>query len=1158
MFKRLVVVTFVVLALSQVAPDAAWDLRVPVSAATTAYFVATDGSDSNPGTTVDSPFRTIQQCADVAHSGDTCTIRAGTYRETVTVPRSGTDGAPITFRPYDGETVVISGADPLSGWTSQGGGRYTTAMPWSLNVRRAFTGEGPQITNNQIFVDGQMMPEARWPNLTPLQQTQQGKCTMAQVDGASVASASAATYYDADLSAVPAGAFNGAKISFAPGDNLIYTTCDVTGQTTGAVSFQCDTAGFDAPGFGEPGTMLGPSTGNYYYLWGTPAALDAPGEWYRDDATGAVTLQMPDGGTPGTRVEARRRLWAFDLRGRSYILLEGLQLFAATIRYDDSTEHTTVQGMEIRYPWHFQDAPPLFWSHGTHGLQVMGQYNVVEDSLLAYSPGSMIALGGTHNQARNNVIYETAYMGISGAVVGSVNAISNPGGTAKNTVSNNTLFISGRLGVAADPGLDITYNDLYRSHLQISDLGTIYSWGTDGKNATIAYNLVHDNDGELNLGIRCFGGHGIYLDDNTTNYQIYRNVVWSTTSPGIFVFGGDAAHTPSNRSILNNTVDGTLTAWAKDGQSLAGTTYRNNIGTVLDLHGAGLTADHNLEGEGGYVDRSARDYRLRHDSPAVDAGVDLGSPVMDAPMAPVDAPDLGALEHGRTPFVAGALLREQDLAALTVDCEQTSDSLATCTLEALPVGRKAPEDLQVRIGSSGAVGQGCSTQMDYTAHRGVAICEAVPTNGLSGTQALYVRLGDGDWVARGSIDLGPLALTTVVPDSGISAGGTRATLHGRRFDTTIASYQVPLYLTNDSGTALYGYQVPVTLDTAALIGAGKLRGDCGDLRFIDAYGALDYWLESGCNTTATRVWFKVPVIPTGSSTLTMTYGNPALSSASSGAQTFVFFDDFEDGVLDADIWRGESSGAVMVSESGGALRIAGQTDDGDKYAAFGAYLEETTFAYPDSFAIDARLSVLSGPAGFKANVGAADSVLALQGAPGGSPLGKAIAYYAGGWQAVGSSGVGTATFDRVSFSVGYTGAEANRTVRWMEDGGAVRATRSGIAYPERGYFNYGPDSVSSFDACFDDVRVRAFVFPEPAVALGAESAPGVTVTFGGTACRNIVVEGPARLTCTVPAHPEGSVDVVVRNPGGESTTLASGFVYVSTYEVFLPVVMRGK
>ncbi len=39
---------------------------------------------------------------------------------------------------------------------------YRASMPWSLNVR---TSSPDQITNNQIFVDGQMMPEARWPNI---------------------------------------------------------------------------------------------------------------------------------------------------------------------------------------------------------------------------------------------------------------------------------------------------------------------------------------------------------------------------------------------------------------------------------------------------------------------------------------------------------------------------------------------------------------------------------------------------------------------------------------------------------------------------------------------------------------------------------------------------------------------------------------------------------------------------------------------------------------------------------------------------------------------------------------------------------------------------------------------------------------------------------
>ena len=84
---------------------AGWIDAAPVLAATE-YFVAPSGSDSASGSLA-APFRTIQHCADVAQPGDTCTIRAGTYRETVTVVRSGTAGAPITFRAYPGEAVTL-------------------------------------------------------------------------------------------------------------------------------------------------------------------------------------------------------------------------------------------------------------------------------------------------------------------------------------------------------------------------------------------------------------------------------------------------------------------------------------------------------------------------------------------------------------------------------------------------------------------------------------------------------------------------------------------------------------------------------------------------------------------------------------------------------------------------------------------------------------------------------------------------------------------------------------------------------------------------------------------------------------------------------------------------------------------------------------------
>jgi hypothetical protein len=128
----------------------------------------------------------------------------------------------------------------------------------------------------------------------------------------------------------------------------------------------------------------------------------------------------------------------------------------------------------------------------------------------------------------------------------------------------------------------------------------------------------------------------------------------------------------------------------------------------------------------------------------------------------------------------------------------------------------------------------------------------------------------------------------------------------------------------------------------------------------------------------------------------------------------------------------------------------------------------------------------------------------------------------------------------------------------MENGNVAqpRAVRSGLSYPDVGYFTYGPDGVASFDARFDDVRVRPFVYPEPAVSLGPERGPSVQVTLGGAACRNVVVEGPTRIACTAPSHAEGPVDVVVTNPGGVQATLQDGFTFLATLRAYLPVVMR--
>ncbi|MGB9561510.1 MAG: DUF2341 domain-containing protein, partial [bacterium] len=84
----------------------------------------------------------------------------------------------------------------------------------------------------------------------------------------------------------------------------------------------------------------------------------------------------------------------------------------------------------------------------------------------------------------------------------------------------------------------------------------------------------------------------------------------------------------------------------------------------------------------------------------------------------------------------------------------------------------------------------------------------------------------------------------------------------------------------------------ITFNSAALISAGKMRSDCGDLRFTagDGITVLNYWIESGVNTSSTRVWVKVPSVPAGSSTIYMYYGNPSASSESNGTNVFVYYD----------------------------------------------------------------------------------------------------------------------------------------------------------------------------------------------------------------------------------------------------------------------------
>ncbi len=76
-------------------------------------------------------------------AGDTCTIRAGIYRETV-LPRDGQ-----TFQAHPGEQGIISGCDVLTEWELGKDGIARANVPAAVR---------------QVFLADQSLPKARFPD----------------------------------------------------------------------------------------------------------------------------------------------------------------------------------------------------------------------------------------------------------------------------------------------------------------------------------------------------------------------------------------------------------------------------------------------------------------------------------------------------------------------------------------------------------------------------------------------------------------------------------------------------------------------------------------------------------------------------------------------------------------------------------------------------------------------------------------------------------------------------------------------------------------------------------------------------------------------------------------------------------------------------------
>ena len=102
------------------------------------FHVAITGCDHAPGT-AQQPLRTIAKAAALALPGDTVCVHAGIYREWVNPKNSGTQDHRIVYESAGDGEVIITGAEPVTDWTCEGGGVWRTQIPdtW-FSIRNPF------------------------------------------------------------------------------------------------------------------------------------------------------------------------------------------------------------------------------------------------------------------------------------------------------------------------------------------------------------------------------------------------------------------------------------------------------------------------------------------------------------------------------------------------------------------------------------------------------------------------------------------------------------------------------------------------------------------------------------------------------------------------------------------------------------------------------------------------------------------------------------------------------------------------------------------------------------------------------------------------------------------------------------------------------------
>jgi len=578
---------------------------------------------------------------------------------------SGTPAAPVIYRAHKHEKPIISGGVRLSGWKVDKRGAWTTRIP------RAKRGDW---TFSQLFVNGERRSRPRLPAT--------GYYTVAEELPPANPPEAPIGPKGADRFVFNFGEFSSDWKNTGEVEVVALHIWSASRLRVKAVDETNRVVSFTGPTY-DP-TWLPLKQGIRYSIENVAEALENPGEWYLDRATGTLTYIPRPGETPDSAEVIAPCLYRIvELRGDEvdHRLVEHITFQGITFAHSNYTvgprgqsigQAECILGGAIRGVGAFActlegcavthvGSYAIEWGDGCRGNRVenchlsdlgAGGVKIGRQQLYGYDadeaashnavvgcriehggrihPGGVgiLILSSPHNTIEGNEVFDFYYTGIS---VGLWGGRSYPATWAHhNTISGNHVH---RIGQGV-----------------LSDMAGIYTMGS-APGTTVSGNLVHDVSGHD------YGGIGIYIDEGGVGITVANNICYDTSSQNflqnygrentirnnIFVLGGNGG------VAVNSIVDGKAFVFERnivvvDGQPVFS-------GALTDERGRkGLDSDNNLFwdlagreptfGNGSwaqwkeqgqdthsiladpmFVDLKKRDFRLRPGSPSEKIGM---------------------------------------------------------------------------------------------------------------------------------------------------------------------------------------------------------------------------------------------------------------------------------------------------------------------------------------------------------------------------------------------------------------------------------------------------------------------------------------------------------------------------------------------------------